>query len=99
VFEIGAISAGRSKSAASCSPGSLWAGDNNERFKIVSGLWLFHTGRGKIHRALEFSDELFRLAEQRNDDDLRLQAHHSAWGSLTFLGDFAASREHHRTAE
>jgi hypothetical protein len=60
VFEIGAISAGRSKSAASCSPGSLWAGDNNERFKIVSGLWLFHTGRGKIHRALEFSDELFR---------------------------------------
>jgi predicted ATPase len=69
-------------------------GDNNERFKIVSGLWLFHTGRGEIHRALEFSDELFRLAEQRNDDDLRLQAHHSAWGSLTFLGDFAASREH-----
>ena len=69
-------------------------GDSDERFKIVSGLWLFHTGRGEIHRALEFSDELFRLAEKRNDDDLRLQAHHSAWGSLTFHGDFATSREH-----
>ena len=69
-------------------------GDSDERFKIVSGLWLFHTGRGEIHRALEFSDELFRLAEKRNDDDLRLQAHHSACGSLTFHGDFATSREH-----
>jgi predicted ATPase len=69
-------------------------GDNNERFKIVSGLWLFYTGRGEVHRALEFSDELFRLAEQRNDDDLRLQAHHSAWGSFTFHGDFASSRKH-----
>jgi predicted ATPase len=68
--------------------------NGGELFKIVSGLWLFHIGRGESHRALELSDELFRLAERQNDDDLRLQAHHSAWGSFTFLGDFAASRQH-----
>ena len=68
--------------------------DSVERFKIVLGLWNFHAGRGETHRARELSDELFRLAEQQDDDELRLQAHHSVWGSVTWHGEFTVSREH-----
>ncbi len=69
-------------------------GDHSERFKIVSGLWLIHQTRGDDRKGRELSDELFRMAEQQNDDELRLQAHHSAWARCTWTGEFAAAREH-----
>jgi len=69
-------------------------GDTSERFTLALGLWLIQIGRGEGSKARALSDELFRLAEQSNNDDLRLQAHHSAWGSLTWLGQFTAAREH-----
>jgi adenylate cyclase len=34
------------------------------------------------------------LAEQQNDDDFRIQAHHSAWASFAWTGEFAAGRDH-----
>jgi predicted ATPase len=68
--------------------------DSGERFKAVLGLWMYHAGRGENYRALELSDELFRLAEQQDDDELRLQAHHSVWGNITWHGEFTVSREH-----
>jgi predicted ATPase len=68
-------------------------GDPSERFKIVWGLWISHAGRGESCRGAELSDELFRLADQADDDDLRLEAHHSAWGTLTWLGEFATCWE------
>ena len=69
-------------------------GDLSERFKIVWGLWILHVGRGESGKGRELSDELFRLADQAEDDDLRLEAHHSAWGTLTWLGEFATCWEH-----
>jgi DNA-binding SARP family transcriptional activator/predicted ATPase len=69
-------------------------GNHSERFKILWGLWIFHMGRGDSRRGRELSDELFRLADQGDDDDLRLEAHHSAWGTLTWLGEFASCWEH-----
>jgi predicted ATPase len=67
--------------------------DSGERFKILSGLWIGHQARGEVRRARTLSDELLRLAEQENDDDLRLEAHHSAWPRFWF-GEFVAAREH-----
>jgi class 3 adenylate cyclase/predicted ATPase len=69
-------------------------GDSSERFKIVHGLWLFHVARPEVDKARDLSDELFRIAEEQNDDELRLQAHHSASTIHTWLGEFTASREH-----
>jgi len=69
-------------------------GERGERFKVVSGLWVIHQTRGDNHRAGELSDELFRLAEEQNDDELRLQALHSAWGRCTWTGEFTAARKH-----
>src|SRR5262249_47622252 len=66
---------------------------SSERFKIVWGLWLIHLGRGDSQQARASSDELFRLAEQQDDHNLRLQAHHTAWNRFWF-GEFATSREH-----
>jgi class 3 adenylate cyclase/tetratricopeptide (TPR) repeat protein len=69
-------------------------GDHRERFKVVLGLWFFYLTRGETQEAKSLGDELFALAEQQNDDDLRLQALHAAWGICTWLGEFAAGREH-----
>jgi class 3 adenylate cyclase/predicted ATPase len=68
-------------------------GDSGERFKIVYGMWQFYQAGAKAYRARALTDELLRLAEQENDDDLRLQAHHSAWNRIWF-GEFAAAGEH-----
>jgi class 3 adenylate cyclase/predicted ATPase len=68
-------------------------GDSDERFKIVLGLWLVHVTRAETHRARALSDELLRLAEEADDDDLRLQAHHSGWVRL-WSGEFASAQEH-----
>jgi predicted ATPase len=68
--------------------------DHSEHFKIVSGLWAIHMTRGETYRGRELSDELFRLTEQQNDNDLRIQAHHSAWTSFTWSGEFVTARDH-----
>jgi predicted ATPase len=68
--------------------------DRNERFKIVSGLFLIHQTRGDDHTARELSDELFHIAEQQNDDNFRIQARHSAWARCTWTGQFGAGQEH-----
>jgi predicted ATPase len=60
----------------------------------VLGLWFFHLTRGETQKAGSLGDELFELAEQQNDDDLRLQALHAAWGRCTWVGQFATGREH-----
>jgi predicted ATPase len=68
-------------------------GESGEHFKIASGLWIGHTSRGETGDARALSDELLRLAEQSDDDELRLQAHHAAWPRFWY-GEFAAAREH-----
>jgi hypothetical protein len=40
--------------------------------------------------------ELFRIAEQLDDEALRLQAHHAAWPTRVFLGQLPAARNHVR---
>jgi class 3 adenylate cyclase/predicted ATPase len=69
--------------------------DQGERFKILWGLWLTHVAGGKGDTARKLTDELFRLAEEQNDDELRLQAHHAAWGtSYWIFGEFTTSLTH-----
>ena len=69
-------------------------GDPGEQFKVVVGLWFFHLTRGETRQAGSLGEELFRLAEQQNDDDLRLQALHAAWGRSMWVGKFAAGLEY-----
>ena len=58
------------------------------------GLWLFHNARGEFGKARESIQELFRVAHTLNDPDLLLQAHHAAWPTPMFCGDFATAYKH-----
>jgi predicted ATPase len=70
--------------------------DDRSRFAAVWGLWLV-TGQGAAHGVrVALADELFRLAERLDDPALRLQAHHAAWATVIWRGEFAASRKHIR---
>jgi predicted ATPase/class 3 adenylate cyclase len=58
------------------------------------GLWLFHISRGQFARAETISDELFRIAQELEDPELLLQAHHSAWPTCYLGGRLAKASEH-----
>jgi predicted ATPase len=72
-------------------------GEHRRRFDVVWGLWLtsVHVQRD-FGRAAEHVAELFRIAQQLDDPDLRLQAHHAAWPTSVFLGQLPAAHNHLR---
>jgi predicted ATPase/class 3 adenylate cyclase len=68
-------------------------GDQRQLFTAVFGLWQSaHSGR--IFERRRLSNRLQQLTAEKADDELRLQAHHSAWGTLFYAGEPAATREH-----
>ena len=69
-------------------------GGRHQQFMAVYGLWQSATGFGKILDCRRLSDRLLQLSAGRADDELRLQAHHSAWATSLFGGEPAAAREH-----
>jgi class 3 adenylate cyclase/predicted ATPase len=58
------------------------------------GLWLFHFARGQLAQAEEISHELFKIARDCNDDDILLQAHHTAWPTGWMRGNLADAIAH-----
>jgi predicted ATPase len=58
------------------------------------GLWLRHNALGEFGKARESIQELFRVAHTLNDPNLLLQAHHAAWPTPMFCGDFATAYKH-----
>ena len=48
----------------------------------LTSLYNFHVGRGQLDRADEISADLFRIAGELNDPEIKLQAHHTAWTTL-----------------
>jgi predicted ATPase len=69
-------------------------GEDRERFDAHWGLWLCHSTRGEMATARELTKELFRIAARLDDPALRLQAHHSAWADVIWLGEPATALEH-----
>jgi predicted ATPase len=60
----------------------------------VYGLWQSANGNGMVTDCRRLSDRLLQLTAGNADDGLRLQAHHSAWGTLMYAGESAGAREH-----
>ena len=69
-------------------------GDPRRLFMAVFGLWVSANGRRSMHECRNHSERLQRLTAEDADDELRLQAHHSAWTTLLFSGEPAAAQEH-----
>jgi predicted ATPase len=60
----------------------------------IANLWLYNVSRGRLDRAEEISADLFRIARELDDSEIRLQAHHCAWPLLWHRGLFAQASEH-----
>ena len=70
------------------------SGDTRQLFMAVFGLWVSANGRGGMAECRQFSHRLQQLAAADANDELRLQAHHSAWTTCLFSGEPAAVSEH-----
>jgi class 3 adenylate cyclase len=68
--------------------------DPRQLFMAINGLWQSANGAGMILECRRLSNRLQQLTVDSADDDLRLQAHHSAWATCLFSGEPAAGREH-----
>jgi len=69
-------------------------GEPRQLFMAVYGLWQSANGAGMILDCRRLSNRLQQLAAGDADDELSLQAHHSAWATCLFAGEPAAAREH-----
>jgi class 3 adenylate cyclase/tetratricopeptide (TPR) repeat protein len=69
-------------------------GDPRQLFTAVYGLWQSAHSSGRTLASRPLSDRLVKLTSAEADDGLRLQAHHSAWATCLFSGEFIASHEH-----
>jgi class 3 adenylate cyclase/predicted ATPase len=70
------------------------AGDKRQLFMAVFGLWVSANGRGGMVECRKFSRRLQQLAADQGDDEMSLQAHHSAWTTCLFSGEPVAVRDY-----
>ncbi|HEX3954876.1 MAG TPA: adenylate/guanylate cyclase domain-containing protein [Stellaceae bacterium] len=72
-------------------------GDDRARFAATWGLWITTHGGGRDdEERLRHLGDLVQIAERVGDPELSLQAHHSAWATSIWGGDFAGSQDHVR---
>lgn len=76
-------------------------GEDRGRFAATWGLWMFAATNGgasppQFEDIFHFVDTLFFVADQSDDQELRLQAYHAAWGTTVWMGDSSATCSHVR---
>jgi class 3 adenylate cyclase/predicted ATPase len=72
----------------------LDVGDVKQSFAALWGIWLFNMAGGKIEIAQDLVEELFVIANNEQNEELELQAHHAAWGTRCWFGDMDVAYEH-----
>jgi len=68
--------------------------DPQQLFIAVYGLWQSANGAGRVLDCRRLSNRLQQLTAGSTDDDLLLEAHHSAWATCLFTGQPVAAQEH-----
>jgi class 3 adenylate cyclase/predicted ATPase len=68
--------------------------DPQQLFMAVYGLWQSANGAGKVLDCRRLSNRLQQLTVGKGDDDLLLEAHHSAWATSLFAGEPSVARDH-----
>jgi predicted ATPase len=72
-------------------------GDDRARFAATWGLWITtHGGGREDEERLRHLGELVQIADRIADPELSLQAHHSAWATWIWGGEFVRSQDHVR---
>jgi predicted ATPase len=64
-------------------------GDRTQLFGVLVNLWLLSTHRGQLDAAQDLSHRLLTTATTHAEPDLVMQAHHAAWATHFFRGEFA----------
>jgi class 3 adenylate cyclase/predicted ATPase len=69
-------------------------GDDRARFAATWGLWITTHGGGRDdEERLRYLGELEQIADRVGDPELSLQAHHSAWATWIWCGEFVRSQQ------
>jgi len=72
-------------------------GDDRAHFAATWGLWITtHGGGREDEERLRHLGELVQIADRVADPELSLQAHHSAWATWVWGGEFVRSLDHVR---
>jgi DNA-binding SARP family transcriptional activator/predicted ATPase len=61
---------------------------------ILWGLFSYHYVRSDLRQARNLGEELFVLAQEKQNSAYQLQAHHALGGTLFSLGEFEGSQQH-----
>jgi class 3 adenylate cyclase/predicted ATPase len=73
---------------------STTVGDQGTLFKVAWGQWHVKQLSVGPEGALAFADECLSLSRQFDDEDFVLQAHHAAWSTEFFRGEFGGCLGH-----
>jgi predicted ATPase len=69
-------------------------GETPQLFTVLRGLWAFYVVRAEYQTALELGEQCFALAHSLQDPSLLLEAHHTHWDTLFFVGEVVAAHAH-----
>ncbi len=68
--------------------------ETEQLFPVLWGLWYHHMSSFQVRRACGLADRLLEVGLERNDEALRLEAHHCQWASRFLVGELGAALEH-----
>ncbi len=71
-------------------------GTRSQLLTVLWGLWLHFAHRGRIGNARALAQNIVSIADDVDDDGLRLQAHHAVWTTEIWHGDLALCEQHAR---
>lgn len=69
-------------------------GETLQLFRVLRGLWTFHTTRAELQTARELGKQLLSLAQNAQDPAFLLEACYTLGASLFRLGEFTAARSY-----
>ena len=68
--------------------------DGPRRFPVLWGLWYVQFTRGQYTSAVAAGERLLETAKRGNDATLLIEAHHSLWPPLVFMGEVKQALPH-----
>jgi predicted ATPase len=69
-------------------------GETAQLFWVLMGLWAFYNVRAEHRTEYALGKQLLTLAQSEHDPASLVAAHYALGGTLSYLGEFAAAREH-----
>lgn len=74
----------------------LQVGETSRLFSVLFNQWQNYNVQGEFTTAADLGWQLLQLAEQADDAELFLEAHHALWTTSFCLGEFVPARDHHK---